>query len=153
MVVVLGIGNEFRCDDAVGVHYARKMQEFNFSHVKVIESSGEGSELMGFWENASNIIICDAVQANKEPGYIHVLEAHKDKLPFDFFNYSSHAFGLAEAVEMSRALNVLPAKLVIYGIEGKVFNAGTELSAEVQKSLDEVVRITKDILLKEKINA
>ena len=57
----------------------------------------------------------------------------------EFFRFSTHAFGLAEAVELARALGRLPPRLIVYGIEGKSFEAGVGLSPEVGAAVQEVV--------------
>ena len=147
--VVLGIGNEFRGDDAVGIHFARQLKAIVLPSVKIIEAFGEGLELMGLWEGATRLFICDAVSSGSAPGTIHVMEPHKETIPSHFFNYSTHAFSLAEAIEMSRALDKLPAQVYIYGIEGSSFAAGLELSKVVQDSLAETVGMVKEILLKD----
>jgi hydrogenase maturation protease len=55
-------------------------------------------------------------------------------MPAGSLRYSTHAFGVAEAVEMDRALGGLPRRLTIYGIEGANFAAGEELTAEVESA-------------------
>lgn len=143
LTLVLGIGNEFRSDDAVGIHFARQFGALNLANIKVLEASGEGAELMDLWSDVSKLIICDAVYAGGEPGTIHVLEPHKQAVPSKFFNYSTHAFSLAEAIEMSRALNRLPKQVTIYGIEGESFVAGITLTEKVQAAMVEVIAKVK----------
>lgn len=46
---------------------------------------------------------------------------------------------MAEAIELARTLKQLPAKLIIYGIEGKHFAFGMGLSPEVEQATAEVV--------------
>jgi hydrogenase maturation protease len=60
--------------------------------------------------------------------------------PGPIFRDSTHAFGLSEAVELSRALNQLPSDLVIYGIEGEHFDAGTGPSRAVLSGVNDLVR-------------
>ena len=146
--LVIGIGNEFRGDDSVGVHFARQLQALNLTSVKVLEASGEGTALMELWAGVGNLFICDAVCTGGKPGTIHVLEPHKQSIPSQFFNYSTHAFSLAEAIEMSRVLGKLPAQVTIYGIEGESFVAGTTLTAKVQVALAQVVGKVKEIIEK-----
>jgi len=62
------------------------------------------------------------------------------------FSDSTHAFGLQEAIELSRVLQQLPKRLVIYGIEGKSFAIGERLSKEVSQALSQAVaRILEDV--------
>jgi hydrogenase maturation protease len=53
--------------------------------------------------------------------------------------YSTHAFGVAEAIELARALGQLPARFLVYGIAGKNFTAGCELSLAAEKAIDEAI--------------
>ena len=101
---------------------------------------------MEAWKGADAVILVDAVHAGKAPGSVYRLDAHEGPIPANFFHYSTHAFSVAEAVELARALNQLPSRLVIYGIEGRDFEAGGELSHEVAKAAQRVVeRVLKDI--------
>jgi hydrogenase maturation protease len=55
------------------------------------------------------------------------------------FHTSSHAFNVAEAIELARVLNRLPPRLVVYGVEGRRFDVGAGMSPEVARATDEVV--------------
>jgi hydrogenase maturation protease len=46
--------------------------------------------------------------------------------------------GLADAIELARALGALPPRVVAFGIEGRSFAAGSELTPEVEAAVDEV---------------
>ena len=51
---------------------------------------------------------------------------------------STHAFGVADAVELARALDRLPERLDVYAIEGASFAAGAPLSPAVAAAIDEL---------------
>lgn len=53
---------------------------------------------------------------------------------------STHGLGLAEAIELSCVLGCLPIKLRVYGIEGRHFELGVEVSHEVKNAVERVVR-------------
>jgi hydrogenase maturation protease len=147
--LVFGIGNEYRRDDAVGLVVARRIKARAPAHVSIFEHCRDGASLMEAWNNSpalllkaqreSGVIIIDAVHSGAEPGTVFRFEAHAQPVPAKFFHCSSHAFGLAEAIEMARVLHQLPPCLIVYGIEGKNFAAGKGLSAEVEKSVPGVV--------------
>lgn len=139
-LLFIGIGNEYRHDDAVGLMVARDLKGQGISHARIEEHSGEGASLMDLWAGTSDVIVCDAVSSGAMPGTVHRLEAHREALPSDFFHYSTHAFSLAEAVELARSLGKLPERLVVYGIEGKDFASGRGLSAEVEAAAQAVVQ-------------
>lgn len=145
-ILIIGIGNAYRGDDAVGLHVAQCLKKQAHDHVHVIEESGEGASLMECWKDANSVILIDAVSSGAKPGTIHRLDAHTQPIQTNFFHYSTHAFGVAEAIELSRALNQMPRRLIVYGIEGKCFEAGVELSFEVEKAAQEVARcVQQDI--------
>jgi hydrogenase maturation protease len=137
--LIIGVGNEHRRDDAVGLVVARRLKEAAPEHVRVLEESGEAAALMDSWKGADAVILIDAVRSGAKPGTLHRLDAHKQSIPTRFFHYSTHAFGAAEAIELARALSQLPPRVIVYGIEGKTFEAGLGLSPEVEKAAQEVV--------------
>jgi hydrogenase maturation protease len=139
-LLIIGIGNEYRSDDAVGLLVARRLKKLVSDDVTVIEQSGEGAALMEAWKEADAVILIDAVQSGAEAGTIHRLDAQAQQIPQRFFRYSTHAFSVAEAIELARALNQLPPRLLLYGIEGENFAAGTELSTEIMNAAEEVAR-------------
>jgi hydrogenase maturation protease len=107
-VLVIGVGNDYRHDDAVGLIVARRLREKNLQHVTVREMSGEGAALIAAWQGADCVIIVDAVQSGAAPGTIFRVEAHREPIPTNFFHCSTHAFGVAEAIETARSLGQLP---------------------------------------------
>lgn len=135
--VILGIGNRYRSDDAVGPLVADRLAALG---LPAREHSGEGAGLIEAWSGAEHVVVVDAMQSGARPGTVRRLDAGAEALPTGLFRYSSHRFGLAEAVETARALGRMPASLVIYGIEGRAFGFGEALSPEVAEAVEEVVR-------------
>ena len=136
--LIIGLGNEYRRDDAVGLVVARRLREAAPESVRVLEESGEGAALIESWQGADAVILIDAVHSGAKPGTIHRFDAHAQPIAKKFFRFSTHAFGLAEAVELARALGRLPPRLIVYGVEGKSFEAGVGLSPEVEEAAQEV---------------
>jgi hydrogenase maturation protease len=145
-VRVIGIGNAYRRDDAVGLYVARQLKALDLRGVEVVEASGEGTGLIELWKGAETVILLDAVHSGAEPGTIHRLDAHGQPIPVGFFHYSTHAFGVAEAIELARALDQLPPRVVIYGIEGADFEAGEGLSPVVSAAAPQVVSLVGNAL-------
>lgn len=138
-VLCIGIGNEFRRDDGIGIEVARVLRTMKLPHVRVIEQTGEGAALMDAWAGAERVILVDAVLSGQIAGTIYRINAHEQKIPRDFFSYTTHAFSVAEAIEMARTLNQLPPVLLVYGIEGKDFSEGTGLSRVVEEAVQQVL--------------
>jgi hydrogenase maturation protease len=103
--------------------------------IRAIEHCGEYLLLMESWEPNDCVIVVDAMHSGSAPGALKRFDAVAAPLPSAFFGCSTHAFGVAEAVELARALNKLPARLVVFGIEGLDFSAGANLSPDVEQTL------------------
>ncbi|HYL46320.1 MAG TPA: hydrogenase maturation protease [Candidatus Limnocylindrales bacterium] len=145
-LLIFGIGNPFRSDDAAGIELARLLRERVPAGVRVIEETGEGAALLDAWRDAPGVILVDAACSGAPPGTLHRLDLRSQEIPREFFRFSTHAFGVAEAVKLARALNRLPPRLIFHGIEGKEFASGEGLSPEVVCALSTAIeRILEDV--------
>jgi len=129
--LVIGVGNRFRGDDGIGLVVAERLCADCPPGAEIALSSGEAAELMDLWEGRDSVIIVDAAKSNALAGTIHTVEVDRDELPLDVFQASTHTFGLAQAIELARALNRLPRCMIVYGIEGVDFDHGKTLSPPV----------------------
>jgi hydrogenase maturation protease len=108
--------------------------------VAVLLKYGDFPSLLDDWQGAEAVVLIDATSSGAEPGTICRYEAHARPLPAAFSRSSTHSFGVAEAIELARALGRLPPRLVVFGIEGRDFGPGIALSPDVDSAVDEVVR-------------
>ncbi len=134
--LVIGCGNASRGDDAAGVLVARRLRELG---IDAREESGEAISLMEAWGGVpeeDDVILVDAVVTGAPPGTIIVWDARNAPVVGDFFRCSTHAFGVAEAVELARILELLPDRMLIFGIEAKQFELGSEPSPEVLEAVE-----------------
>lgn len=144
--LVIGIGNEFRDDDAVGILVARELRR-RCPGASIVEVTGEGTALMAAWAGHENVIIVDAVSSGEAPGTITTFNLSEEIVPRNLFPSSSHAFGVAEAIALAKRLHNLPSRMVLYGIEGKEFGAGVGLSTPVVRHIPDLIAlIQKEIL-------
>ena len=138
-IVLIGVGNEYRSDDGVGLVALRELSKKEFPKTRCLESNGDGAALLEAWTDASTVILIDAVSSKAAPGMIYRFDALASPIPVTFSSQSTHAFGVAEAIELARTLHQLPLRLIVYAIEGKDFTAGLGLSPEVELAMHEVV--------------
>ena len=139
--VVIGIGNSYRGDDAAGREVARRVQERVPDEVDVVVCGLEPTRLIDAWEGADAAIVVDAVSSEAEPGTVHRFDATSQALPSREFRSSTHALGITETIELARAIGRLPARIVVFGIEGEVFGSGTELSGPAQEGVERAVEL------------
>jgi hydrogenase maturation protease len=133
-VLVIGTGNALRRDDGAGLEAAREVRR---AGIEVREAYGDLSGLADLWAGRQRVIVVDAVRTGAVVGTVHRLDAVAKPLPAIFSRRSTHAIGIAEAVELVRALGRLPRSLVVYGIEGSDFAQGEGLTPEVARATKE----------------
>ena len=149
-VLVIGVGQEWRGDDTVGLLVARRLREMLAKHsapapawrqVQVLESSGFICDLLDVWQETEAVILADTVRSGGRPGEIYRFPLHEGPLPAELFPApSTHLWGVAQAVALAGVLKALPPYLVVYGIEGKDFGLGRPPSAEIGRAVPEVAR-------------
>lgn len=133
--LVIGVGNEYRHDDGVGLVIAQALKRKLMPHVTVLESTGGGVELIDAWRHYERVIIIDAVASGAAPGALYQINVGERPLPTEFLTQSTHTFGVAEAIELAHTLNCLPPHLLLLGIEGEDFTLGPGLSTSVARAV------------------
>ncbi|MDH6144285.1 MULTISPECIES: hydrogenase maturation protease [Kitasatospora] len=140
--VVIGVGNEYRHDDGVGWAVVNRLAERDGQRPLPVGTvlrvcDGDPARLITLWEAADLAIVVDAAHAHPgHPGRVHRLELDGRQLPASSGSTSSHGLGLGEAVELARALDRLPRRLVVYAVEGTDTSLGTGLSAPVAAAVE-----------------
>ena len=138
---VIGVGNEWRGDDAVGLLVARRLKADQLPQVEIAECRGTVTAVREAWKDAAGVIVVDAVVSGGPPGAIYRFNAHGAGVPVQLSrSLSSHGWGVAEALALGNVFQELPPWLIIYGIEGKNFGPGQEVSPEVAAAIPELVR-------------
>jgi len=134
----VGVGNPLRGDDAAGLLVARALREGGADGIEVRELEGEPVDLIEAWREADSVVLADAVSSGGEPGTVHRVDAALGPLPAALAGPSTHALGVAEAIELARALERLPPRLVVFGIEAARFDVGAAPSAAVRAAAERV---------------
>jgi hydrogenase maturation protease len=137
-VLVVGLGSPDRGDDAVGLHVARALAALGDPRLDVVEH-GDPTDLVELWAERDVVVVVDAVRSatGAVPGTLRLLDAGAGREPLtdDAWEQTglggTHAIGLATAVELARALNRLPPRLTVVGVEAAGFEHGAPLSARV----------------------
>jgi hydrogenase maturation protease len=124
------VGNAWRGDDAAGLVVARRLGG--------LRHEGDAVGLLDAWAGAGHAIVVDAAASGAPAGTIHRFDAAAP-LPAHALRSSTHAFGVADAVELARSLGRLPARLDVYAIEGADFTLGAGLSPPVAQAVAALV--------------
>ena len=137
--VVIGVGNPMRGDDAAGVAVAERLRDRVPAGVEVVSCAEEPSRLIETWEGADAVVLVDTVASGAPPGTLHRFDAGAEPIPARELRSSTHAIGIAETIELARALGRLPERVVVYGIEGGGYVPGSELTAPVEAGVEQAV--------------
>lgn len=136
---VIGVGNDWRGDDAVGLQAARRLRERLGPSVEVIEAEGDGLAILDLIEGGEDVILIDAVKGGGQPGTTVRLDLSVRSRWGTVVPCSTHAIGIADAIDLARALGRLPKQIILYGIEIESVDSGASLSGSVREGLDSVV--------------
>lgn len=138
---IIGVGNEWRGDDAVGLLVVRRLKAGRLPEVSIAECRGTVTVVREAWRDAAGVIVVDAVVSGGPPGTIYRFNAHGGGVPVQLSRSpSSHGWGVAEALALGQLFQELPPYLIIYGIEGQNFGPGQEVSQEVAAAIPEAAR-------------
>ena len=138
--LVIGMGNLWRGDDGAGPTLVQLLKRSGTCGVRFAECAQDGTALFSLWKGQPCVVVVDAVSSGAPAGTLHRFDAQRESIPSRFFNYSTHAFSLAEAVEVSRSLGTLPDRLILYGVEGETFGFGRRLSRAVRRAVQKLAR-------------
>lgn len=130
--LVVGLGSVDRGDDAVGVLVVRQVADV--PGADVIEVS-DPSRLVDLGAGRDVMVLVDAVSSGSAPGTVHVVEVGDQALPIRSAAASTHWVGLGHAIELARVLDMLPARVVVVGIEAGALESGSGLSAPVNEAM------------------
>jgi hydrogenase maturation protease len=143
-VLVAGVGRRDRGDDAVGPAVAQRAAELVPPGVAV--AVREPADLIDAWAGAGLVVVTDAVRSGQRPGTVHVLHACAGPLPVRTGAGGTHGFGLAEVIELGRALRRLPPELVVVGVEARRFGLGEPMSPQVEAAVELAAKTVAEVV-------
>ncbi|HMK61058.1 MAG TPA: HyaD/HybD family hydrogenase maturation endopeptidase [Dissulfurispiraceae bacterium] len=147
--LLLGLGNILMKDERLGVYVVNTINERYDcpDSLKIVDGGTLGLDLLPLFEQYDRIVIVDAVNFGREPGYIGVLE--DDQIPAVIFSkLSVHQIGLADLVSAARLKGIMPSKLCVIGMQPSSvdFSFGLEMSDVVNANIDKLIDATIDKL-------
>jgi len=139
-LAVIGMGNLLLKDEGIGVHIARALQQIDIPHgIKIIDG-GTSPDLPYYLKDVDKLIIIDAVKAGDKPGTVYRFHPHDVNIESEGV-ISVHELSLEQSLKTMSLMGSEPKEVVIIGIEPKEIDWGTELSAELQQKIPEIVNI------------
>lgn len=134
--IILGIGNLLNRDEGVGIHAVRALQAQNTldAEWEILDGGTLGLNLLPLVEEASHLIVLDAIDARREPGTL--IELPREQVPlFSAVKMSQHQLSFQEVLGLAQVRGCLPEHLVLLGIQPADLSIGVELSPIVARAL------------------
>lgn len=141
-ILVLGLGNILLRDEGIGVHAVNAIKErCSFtSDVEVMDGGTLGLDLLPRFEGRDKILIIDAVDFKKEPGYIGILE--NDDIPSNLFaKLSVHHIGLSDLLYTARLMDIRPSTIRLIGVQPQSLDVGLGMTDCLCAKMDEVINL------------
>lgn len=144
-LIVLGVGNDLKCDDGVGPFIIKRLKEEDIEDENLIfinaETVPENFTGKLRKENPTHIIIVDACLMNGNPGDMQIV----DKDDFSNIGISTHSMSLSYFVKYLEKDNDF--KIIFVGIEPESLDYGENLTEDVEKTAFDFINILKGIIL------
>lgn len=149
--LVVGLGSPDRGDDAVGAAVVRAVAAL--LPAVDVHTREDPSALLDLWWGRDLAVVVDAARSGAPSGTVHVLEAGRTAPAPGLTARAgaaiggTHAFGLAEVVDLARALRRLPDRLVVVGVEAERLDHGAPLSPAVAAAVPVAAARVADLVL------
>ena len=149
-ITIIGIGQSFRGDDAVGLEAIHRWrEEFNETasrpevQAEVCELPGVG--LLDLFEGADSVLLVDAVQSGAKVGTVHRI-GPEELLAFTADSTSAHGWGVAETLKLAQQLGLPLPPIHLIGVEAGQMEIGAGLSPEVEAAIPKVLLAIEDFV-------
>ena len=142
-ICFIGIGNEFRSDDAAGIAAVKKLEYLyslkdNNAMAFFYYFQDDAVSIIPLLEQHKDIIIIDAVMSGNPPGTVHELDLNSHILSNSDMKFSGHLMNLFDAIRLAKELYDIHTKITFIGIEAEEFQHGIEMSAEVKNAVNAI---------------
>ena len=147
-VVILGVGNPLYGDDGFGIEaVARFLAEHVVGpEVEIIDGGTEGLGLLGYIEEATELIIIDVVEGGQgAPGQLVEFDA-VTLASGSPLKLSQHQVGVEEVLGLAVWRGRLPVRSVLLGVVPQRLELGLGLSPVVASTMDAVLSRVEEVL-------
>ena len=141
--LILGLGNTLRGDDGVGAAVIAALRSHGLPpHVTAMDGGMPGLETVLIWQGYDRVFIIDAAAMGLAPGEWRRFLPGEAVLPVGegHLQGTLHNAGLAEALALAEALEMLPPQLIFFCVQPEYLGWSSTLTDSVRSSIQEVVK-------------
>ena len=141
-VAVIGVGNILLQDEGVGIHIVNALiKEYRFDPpIEIVDGGTTGMDLLNYFEDNEKILIIDAVNFDKEPGFIGSIE-NDDILTVLTTKLTMHHLGLTDVLSTMKVHDIKPEQMFLLGIQPESLELEMELSETVAARLPRMIEV------------
>jgi hydrogenase maturation protease len=145
--LVVGLGNILLKDEGVGVRCVELLRSRNLNQdVKIVDGATMGFDLLEEMRGFDRVVLVDAVDMGKEPGYIASFGAEELLKVAGGKKFSLHEFNLVDVIQLGKKLGYSMDKVRIVGIQPAEVGWGSRLSKIIEEKLPELAgRVLREI--------
>ena len=140
-VLVIGIGNRDRGDDAVGPLVVDAVEEAlgpaGSPRLATLVVERDLSDLSLRWQPDQHVVVVDAMVSGRPPGSVVTFDGLAEG-PQPATPVSSHGVGLEAAITLGRHLDRLPRALTVVAVEGERFELFAPPGPDVRAAIERV---------------
>ncbi len=151
-ICVIGLGNDWASDDGVGPEVVRRLRTRaqkpgQALPIEFIILPQADPSLLDVFDRCDIAILVDAVVSGASPGTVYCEEWQPGALASrGIERTSSHGLGVRELLDLAAALDRLPRRVLLWGIEVVSTEPGRELSDPVAAQVPALVERLYDQL-------
>jgi hydrogenase maturation protease len=145
--IVLGLGNTLNRDEGLGVHALKALETRlrDTTQVEFVDGGVLGLNLLPWVEEASHLLVLDAINAHKEPGTLIELR-HSDIPLYTGIKMSDHQITFQEVLGLASFRDMLPPHLHIVGAQPADLSVGVDLSPQLEAVLPQILERAEGVL-------
>jgi len=145
-IVIMGIGNQMRRDDFVGMSVVRKLKRTASRNIHLVEAGEVPESYLGLVEEVqpTHILMVDAADMGELPGEVRLASPREIR----GLSISTHTLPLSVVSEYLAKRT--KAKIALLAIQPKVLDFGEGLSEELASVVDEVCMAITDAVKRSK---
>jgi len=137
--LIIGLGNILLKDEGVGVKCVEYLKGKPLDEdVKLVDGATLGFDLLEEIEGFEKVVIVDAVDMGKEPGFVASFRAEEVLSLPGSKKFSLHEIGLAEVLQVGSQIGYDFSRATIVGIQPREILRGENLSPEVEARLPDL---------------
>lgn len=139
-IAVIGLGNILLKDEGVGVHVVNTIkQKYSFfPEIEIVDGGTMGFDLLPIFEGRDKVLIVDAVDFKRKPGYIGIIE--NDNIPSVLNSkLSVHHINLPDVLFAAKLMDISPPEICLVGIQPESLDIGLDMTDEIKEKIEALI--------------